>query len=152
MGHRLFFARVLTVVAAVALWGSAAARAGRGAAVEGPPSSPSFSREVKPILAAHCLKCHGPTTRKADLDLRGPAKMEKGGTTGPAIVRGAARKSLLYEQIALHTMPPGKAAKLTDDQVRLIGRWIDSAHSRTKPTLTSPMVIPRSFTGRFGRR
>jgi hypothetical protein len=52
--------------------------------------------------------------------------MEKGGVSGPAIVLGAASKSLLYENVANHTMPPGKAAKLTAEQVRLIGRWIDA--------------------------
>ena len=43
------------------------------------PPAPSFSREIQPILAGHCLKCHGSTTQKADLDLRSPATMEKGG-------------------------------------------------------------------------
>ena len=88
--------------------------------------APSFKREIQPILAEHCLKCHGEATRKADLDLRSPATMAKGGVSGPAIERGASRKSLLYEQISMHVMPPGKAAKLSAVQIGLFARWIDA--------------------------
>ncbi len=90
------------------------------------PPAPSFSREIQPILAGHCLKCHGATTRKADLDLSSPATMEKGGASGPAIERGASSKSLLYEQVSKQEMPPGKVAKLTAEQIQLIARWIDA--------------------------
>ena len=89
-------------------------------------AAPSFSREIQPILAGHCLKCHGSTTRKADLDLSSPATMEKGGASGPAIERGESSKSLLYEQVSKHVMPPGKSAKLTAEQIRVIARWIDA--------------------------
>jgi cytochrome c553 len=92
----------------------------------GKPPTPSFTREIQPILAGHCLKCHGSTTRKADLDLSNPAKMETGGVSGPAIERGASSKSLLYEQVSKQVMPPGKAEKLTGDQIRVIARWIDA--------------------------
>ena len=65
-------------------------------------------------------------TRKADLDLSSPATMAKGGASGPAIERGASSKSLLYEQISKHAMPPGKAAKLSAVQIELVARWIDA--------------------------
>jgi len=97
-------------------------------AKDGRPTQPepSFSRDVLPILRVHCLKCHGSETRKADLDLRSPARMEKGGASGPAIVKGSASSSLLYENVSTYAMPPGKAAKLTDEHIRLIARWIDA--------------------------
>jgi hypothetical protein len=94
--------------------------------LEGTSPAPSFRRVVEPILAEHCLKCHGSATQKADLDLRSPATIEKGGVSGPAMVRGASSKSLLYEQISKRVMPPGKAAKLTAEQVRVIASWIDA--------------------------
>ena len=87
---------------------------------------PSFTRDVLPILSKHCFQCHGSKVRKADLDLRSPSKIERGGASGPAIEKGAAVKSLLYEQVSERTMPPGKAAKLSDEQIRLIARWIDA--------------------------
>ena len=88
--------------------------------------APSFSRAIRPILEEHCLKCHGARAQKADLDLRSPATIEKGGVSGPAVERGASAKSLLYEQVSKHVMPPGKAAKLSDEQIGVIGRWIDA--------------------------
>src|SRR5262249_31917304 len=54
---------------------------------------PRFERDVLPILTEHCLKCHGGTTRKGGLDLRSPASMFRGGTSGPALVVASTEKS-----------------------------------------------------------
>ena len=114
--------------------------------------APSFRREIQPILAEHCLKCHGEATRKADLDLRSPATIAKGGVSGPAIERGASSKSLLYEQISTHVMPPGKAAKLSAAQIAR--RSLDGSMRGRR--VTSPRAKRRQWwlpcTGRFGRR
>jgi hypothetical protein len=88
--------------------------------------APRFERDVLPILQARCLKCHGDATRKAGLDLRTPAAMLRGGTGGPVLVKGDAAKSLLFEQVATHTMPPGKTAKLTAAQIQTLRAWIDA--------------------------
>jgi hypothetical protein len=88
--------------------------------------APRFEKDILPILTAHCLKCHGKEARKAGLDLRTTAAMMTGGTSGPVLVRGHADKSLLYEQVSKHVMPPDKAAKLTDQQIALVRDWIDA--------------------------
>ena len=50
-------------------------------------------------------------------------------------------------------MPPGKAAKLTDEQIRLIARWIDAgALSDGDPQPDRHAAIRARRTGRFGRR
>jgi hypothetical protein len=85
----------------------------------------TFERDVLPILAANCLKCHANDPRKADLDLRTPAGLVRGGDSGPAVVQGSAAKSLLFEKISHGEMPPGKT-KLTAAQVRTIRDWIDA--------------------------
>jgi Protein of unknown function (DUF1553)/Protein of unknown function (DUF1549)/Planctomycete cytochrome C len=126
--------------AAAILSGYVAARADGDPRAERKPPAPSFRREIEPILARHCLKCHGPATRKADLDLSNPATMEKGGASGPAIERGASSKSLLYEQISKHVMPPGKAAKLSAEQVGLFARWID-AGAPSDLTASEPAAV-----------
>ena len=87
---------------------------------------PRFERDVKPILAAKCLKCHGAETAKASLDLRTTAAIKQGGETGPAIVPGDATKSLLLEQITTGAMPPGKGAKLTPAEIATIKAWIEA--------------------------
>ena len=126
MGHHLSITVGFAGVAVAILSAFASARADGDGRVEGAPHVVSFSREIQPLLTEHCLHCHGSTTQKADLDLRSPATIEKGGVSGPAIERGSSSKSLLYEQVSNRVMPPGKAAKLTDEQIRLIARWIDA--------------------------
>ena len=126
MGARLSYSYRVSVLAAALLSAVLAARTASAHDADRTAAPPSFPRDILPILSAHCLKCHGAATRKADLDLRSPARMEKGGESGAAIVRGAASKSLLYENVSNHTMPPGKAAKLTAQQIALIARWIDA--------------------------
>src|SRR3954452_376432 len=41
--------------------------------------SPDFEKQVQPVLAAKCLKCHGGDTPKGNLDLRSKAGMLGGG-------------------------------------------------------------------------
>src|SRR6516164_8047594 len=88
--------------------------------------APMFEKDVLPILAANCLKCHGATKPKSGLDLRTPAAMLKGGAGGPVLVKGAADKSPLYEMAANKKMPPDKAPKLTDAQLTILRNWINA--------------------------
>src|SRR6516225_7835131 len=83
------------------------------------PSFPTFERDIRPILEAHCFRCHGDKKQSGGLDLRGKDAMGKGGETGPALTPGSAEKSLLYEQISKHKMPPGKNEKLSEVQIAL---------------------------------
>jgi hypothetical protein len=121
MRPRLFPSLVLLAAAASGLAAGPVADPKRA-----PAPAPSFSRDVRPILAAHCVRCHGGASTKADLDLSSPARVVKGGASGPAVVKGSAADSLLYEQVSSRAMPPGKARKLTAEQVGVIGRWIDA--------------------------
>src|SRR5689334_19113309 len=67
-----------------------------------PPSAsgpvPQFDTDVRPVFRAKCGRCHGETTRKADLDLRTAAGVLKGGESGAAVVPGRPDKSLLFEK------------------------------------------------------
>src|ERR1044072_2194448 len=63
-----------------------------------------FENDILPILTAHCFKCHGLEARKAGLDLRTVGIMLRGGDNGPAIVKGSADKSMLYDRIADRSM------------------------------------------------
>jgi hypothetical protein len=93
-------------------------------AVALPP--PRFERDVKPIFAAKCLKCHGGDSTKSGFDVRTAAAIRGGGDTGPSVVNGNAAKSLLFEMVRDGTMPPGKAAKLTPAELDIVKRWIDA--------------------------
>jgi mono/diheme cytochrome c family protein len=91
-----------------------------------------FDREVRPILAENCYKCHGPDdgARKARLrfDLRTEAlKPAKSGKA--AIVPGAPQQSELIARITAadpdDRMPPLKTGKkLSPSQIDSLRRWI----------------------------
>ncbi len=97
-----------------------------------PGKAADFNREVRPILAASCFKCHGPDdkVRKAGLrlDSRETAVKElKSGNR--AIVPGDAAKSELLARITAtdeDAMPPVKVGKrLTTAEVTILRRWIE---------------------------
>jgi mono/diheme cytochrome c family protein len=117
-----------------------------------PATVPSFAHDIRPLFQAKCWRCHGDKLRKADLDLRTPAGLLKGGESGPAIVPGKPAESLLYEKVHGGTMPPARKDRLSEAEVETIRRWIaaesdSSARARrTKPTeqltVTQHDVIP----------
>jgi len=88
-------------------------------------SSPRFETDVAPILKTNCHSCHGPGLRQAELDLQTRDAILAGGKAGPAIVPRDPVGSLLLQKIAAGSMPPGDA-KLADDQIDLIRRWIET--------------------------
>ena len=86
---------------------------------------PRFDSQVRPLLNRHCIQCHGENLQMGDLDLRTVSSMEKGGSQGPALVKGKAAESLLYQRVADHSMPQGEK-KLEPKEVRLLAAWIDA--------------------------
>ena len=51
--------------------------------------------------------------------------MEEGGSQGPALVKGKAAESLLYQRVADHSMPQGEE-KLEPEEIRLLADWINA--------------------------
>ena len=70
-----------------------AAAVGPTATVGSPAAEPDFNRDVRPILARHCFKCHGPDEkiRKGKLRL-GPAPKRR--RRGALAARPSCRASL----------------------------------------------------------
>ena len=74
-----------------------------------------FEKNVRPILAARCQGCHGPAKQKGGLRLDARAALIAGGSTGPAVVPGNPKESLLVDAInygETYQMPP--KSKLPD--------------------------------------
>src|SRR5262245_51415439 len=46
---------------------------------------PSLDRDIRPLLKARCIKCHGPNKPKGELNLASPRAMARGGSSGPAV-------------------------------------------------------------------
>src|SRR5579859_5382198 len=65
------------------------------------PAQPVFARtgEVMQLLEARCMRCHDQGKSRGGLNLSTRDGLLRGGDTGPAIVSGAAAKSLLYQLV-----------------------------------------------------
>ncbi len=89
-----------------------------------PGAAPSFTKDIRPLLQAKCLRCHGEKVRRAELDLRTLAGILEGGESGPAVVPGKPDDSPLYEKVHGGAMPPAKKDRLKAAEVETIRRWI----------------------------
>jgi hypothetical protein len=87
-----------------------------------------FEAKIRPVLVENCLKCHGETKHNAKLRLDSKAALLKGGVSGPAIVPGKAKDSLLIKAIR-HVDPelkmPAKEKKLPEAVIVDFEKWID---------------------------
>jgi hypothetical protein len=97
------------------------------------PAELVFERDIRPILRAHCLDCHGAEDdKKGQLDLRLVRFQVKGGESGPAIVPGQPADSLLIQRIRSGDMPPGPK-KVTPAELSALERWIAAGAKSARP-------------------
>ncbi|NQV24292.1 MAG: DUF1553 domain-containing protein [Rhodopirellula sp.] len=119
--HCVFVCCVAAVLVAVLSTEGAAVLASDAAAAG---SRVTFERDVVPVLKAHCLKCHGGGKREAELDVRRRFLLLRGGDSGPAIVTGKPKQSLLIEMIEEGLMPPEGEPRLRDEELAVLRKWI----------------------------
>lgn len=87
-----------------------------------------FTKEIKPIFEASCIKCHGRGKDKGGLLIDSRDTVMKGGASGPAVVVGKSVESFLIELVAgldPDNIMPQKGSKLTPTQIGLLRAWID---------------------------
>src|SRR3954447_26686595 len=104
---------------------AAAVLVGCHSVVAGPGDS---GREVKPLLARHCVSCHGAAKPRGGLRLDTAAAAIKGGKAGPSVVPGHAEESLLIEAVtgdATTERMPLKRPPLSDLEIATLRGWID---------------------------
>jgi len=87
-----------------------------------------FEKQIRPIFAQSCYKCHAGAKHKGDLKLDSLEAITKGGKDGPVLAPKDAEKSDLYHRIILSKddddrMPP-KGDPLAKDQTELVKQWI----------------------------
>src|ERR1043166_7949038 len=88
----------------------------------------NFSKEIKPIFEASCIKCHGRGRDKGDFQIDSRETLLKGGGSGPAIVVGKSAESYLIELVMgfdPDNRMPKKGTKLTPEQIAVLRAWID---------------------------
>jgi Protein of unknown function (DUF1553)/Protein of unknown function (DUF1549)/Planctomycete cytochrome C len=85
-----------------------------------------FDKEVKPVLVANCLKCHGGENPKGLLRLTSRELVLKGGRNGAVVSlekpeESRLLKALDYKTDALKMPPPGR---LPQGEIDVLARWI----------------------------
>ncbi|QDV38448.1 PSD1 and planctomycete cytochrome C domain-containing protein [Tautonia plasticadhaerens] len=84
-----------------------------------------FEREVRPILEARCLSCHGVEKTSAGLDLTTLEGMLAGGEGGePGIVPGDPDSSLVIDVIASGLMPPDPDQAPSAEELATLRDWV----------------------------
>jgi hypothetical protein len=87
-----------------------------------------FAKQIRPIMADTCYKCHGEKKAKGKLRLDSLAAFQAGGKDGKVILPGDPAKSDLYRRITLSSsdddvMPP-EGDPVPKDKQELIKQWI----------------------------
>lgn len=109
---------------------------------------PQFERDIRPILTAHCLKCHGPDKQNAGVDFT-PAAEEK------SIPRHRKLWRKTLQQVEAEVMPPEEAKPLSTAQRKLLVDWLKGAATQldcgTGADDPGPAVIRRLNLAEYNR-
>lgn len=121
-----------------------------------------FARDVRPILARHCFKCHGPDDAKRAGGLRlddAKSAVAAAKSGSHAIVPGKPDESELVARVEsddpTEVMPPPTTKDpLTSDQKAILKKWIASGGEYTRhwafvkplmPAVPDPAGLPESW-------
>ena len=104
-----------------------------------------YTRDIQPLLAEHCLECHGPDQAKGGLNLttRDQAlKLLKSGAHG--IVSGKADASAVMERVASsdpdERMPPAEKKPLKLAEIETLKAWINEGAKFDQHWAYKPLI------------
>ena len=85
-----------------------------------------FEKQVRPVLAESCYKCHGAEKQKGELRVDSRAALLKGGDGGPVVFPGDPAKGTFIKSIRheIENKMPGKAPKLSDEKIAALTEWV----------------------------
>jgi mono/diheme cytochrome c family protein len=102
-----------------------------------------YANQVKPLLARHCVGCHGPEKQRGGLRVDTVTALRTGGDSGPAVVPGKAGDSLLLKAVCgaegVKSMPP-KGPPLTAAEVAVLRTWVDAGAQGPANETVAPTV------------
>jgi hypothetical protein len=91
--------------------------------------SVNFGGDIFPILASHCIKCHGEAKQEGELRLDSPEGIREGGEFGSVIEPGDAADSALIDLLTRahddKERMPKKADPLSADVIEMVSAWIE---------------------------
>ena len=86
-----------------------------------------FESKIRPVLIRECYECHAAEAKsiQGGLSLDSRAALLKGGDSGPAIVPGNAKESLLVQALKQESFEMPPKGKLSDAIIADFTTWID---------------------------
>jgi mono/diheme cytochrome c family protein len=105
------------------------------------PTAVDYARDVKPLLAAKCVACHGPEKPRADLRLDTAAGAMRGGTSGPAVVPGNPDESELVLAVlgeGVGERMPLKRPPLSEREIETLRAWVAAGAKFPADEVPSP--------------
>ncbi|MBN1657472.1 MAG: cytochrome b/b6 domain-containing protein [Anaerolineae bacterium] len=104
----------------------------------GTVASVSWVNDIKPLLAAECVACHGPDTSFGHLALHTYELALAGGESGPAVVPGEAHTSLLITRMLSGDHP----GQLSEAEIDVLLHWIEAGAPYEPVAIPEPTAIP----------
>jgi hypothetical protein len=107
--------------------------------------TPSYAKQVRPLLARYCLECHNATKLEAGLNLESYKTLREGGKKGEVVVPGKADESRLVLLVEGMKMPPKKATQPKPEEIVVLRAWVDAGakDDSASVVVTLPDVKPR---------
>lgn len=108
-----------------------------------------FDREIRPLLEARCISCHGPERQKGGFRLDDPRAAKAGGDTrAPDIHPGDSAGSPLIQLVAGQVpdlVMPQKGERLTPKEIGLLRAWIDQGAKWPESARASSEAVPNHW-------
>ncbi len=110
-------------------WVGCALGAAEATILPQPESRPvDFMRDVKPILEASCIRCHGRGREEGGFRIDTRQTLVSGGELGRAVAPGRSGESDLIDRVRgsdPDEVMPRKGSRLTPAQIGVLAAWID---------------------------
>ena len=106
--------------------------------------SPSFARDVMPVLARNCTGCHNSQAKLGSLDLETFDGLMKGGNHGKVVEPGKSAQSRLFLMLTGEAKPamPLSGQPLAAGDIETIRRWIDAGARPPAPGEMAAVAKP----------
>ena len=102
-----------------------------------------YETEVRPILKAHCLKCHGEGPKiRGGFRLDSRAAVLRGGDLGPAVSLREPEQSRLLKAIRYEELEMPPAGKLPAREIDVLTRWVKDGLPWTAESKAAASVPP----------
>ncbi len=112
-----------------------------------------FESKIRPVLVKHCYECHAADSKKLSGGLLVDSRqgLLEGGESGPAVVPGDPKESLLISALKHDDFEMPPKGKLSPKVIADFGKWIQDGATDPRGD-TNQVVRPKSIDIKAGRK